>query len=407
MTQPARNIIVPLSRGVGPWAVAAALAVPAAADTFILEHGGQIEGQWLNREEQPLTKYEVRTGGVTLTLPLGQVKEAIHQTPAELDYARRAPQTPDTVESQWELAEWCRKSSLARQREVHLRRVIELNPNHQQARFALGYQFHKGQWTTQANSRRQEGYELYRGKWRTPQEIEILESRSRNELAEKEWLARLKRWRRELDDRDKSRLAYDSLTAIKDPIAVGPIGEVFRRERARNVKAIYADVLAAIRTTEALKILVEQALGDPDEEVFYYCLGKLSQLTPPHIADPFIAALKDNNNVKVNRASIALGKLGDKSAISPLIDALVTTHTQVIDNGEYTTTTFSSSGAAAAKGDGLELKVFHIQNQPALDALSKLTGADFGFDQRAWRYWHAQEKIASEASKPSVDARRD
>src|SRR5438105_2321453 len=67
------------------------LAHPLIADTFILEHGGQIEGQWLNREEQPLTKYEVRRDGITLTLPLAQVKEAIVQPPAELEYARRAP----------------------------------------------------------------------------------------------------------------------------------------------------------------------------------------------------------------------------------------------------------------------------------------------------------------------------
>lgn len=391
------------------WLLCLALSFvdPLRADTFILEQGGQIEGQWLNREEQPLTKYEIRTGGVTLTLPLAQVKEAIRQTPAAAEYARRAPAAADTAQAQWELAEWCRRSGLASQREIHLRRVIELNPSHQQARYALGYVFSNGQWTTQADSRRQEGYELYRGKWRTPQEIEILENRSRGELAEKEWLARIKRWRRELDDREKSKLAYQSLAAIKDPIAVGPIGELFRRERVRNVKTLYAEILATIRTADALKMLVEQALSDPDEEVFYYCVRKLAQLAPPHIADPFIAALKDNTNVKVNRAAIALAKIGDKSAISPLIDALITTHTQVIDTGEFTTAGFSGNSTAAAKGDGLELKVYHVHNQPVLDALSKLTGADFGFDQRAWRYWHAQEKIAKEAGNPPIDARRD
>ena len=41
-------------------------AVPARADIFRLEHGGQVEGEWLNHDEQPLTKYVVRTAaGVT------------------------------------------------------------------------------------------------------------------------------------------------------------------------------------------------------------------------------------------------------------------------------------------------------------------------------------------------------
>lgn len=378
------------------------------ADIFVLESGGQIEGQWLNRDEQPPTRYQIRQGTITLTLPLAQVREAIRQSPAELEYSQRAPTVANSVEAQWALAEWCRKSGLKAQREIHLRRVIELEPNHQQARLALGYQYLKGQWITQADSRRQEGYELYRGKWRTSQEIEILESRSRNELAEKEWLSRLKRWRRELDDRDKSKLAYDSLAAINDPIAVGPIGDFLARERVRSVKALYADILARINNRDAIRVLVDQALGDPDEEVFFYCLDRLVQLQSPRLADPFIAVLKDNNNVRVNRGATALGRLRDKTAVSPLIDALTTTHTRVINNGlgaEATTAGFANGNAFMKKGDEAELQVFHIQNQPVLDALTKLTGANFGFDQKAWRYWYAQEKVARESAQPAVNVR--
>jgi hypothetical protein len=386
------------------------LSRPATADIFILESGGRIEGEWLNREEQPLTKYEVRSNGVTLSLPAGTVREAIRQSPAELEYSKLAPAAADTVEGQWELAEWCRKNNLARQREVHLRRVIELNPNHQQARFALGYQFLRGEWITRSDARRQEGYEFYRGKWHTPQEIEILESRARNELAEKEWMVRLKRWRFELDQPEKSRQAYASLTAVNDPVAVRPIGEFFGRERRRDVKAIYADLLARIATPDAIRILVDRALSDPDDEVFFSCVGKLAQIQKPYLANPFIAALKDTDNIKVNRAAAALARLQDKSAISPLIDALKTTHSRVINNGpgaDATTTAFVNGSTMMKKGEGPEVQIVHVQNQPVLDALTKLTGTDFGFDQRAWRYWYSQEKIAKEASQTPLDARRN
>src|SRR5262245_1157771 len=375
-------------------------------DIFVLESGGQIEGEWLNRQEQPLTKYQIRRGGVTLTLRLDQVRETIRQSPDELDYERRAAATADTVEAQWDLAEWCRKKGLGRQRDVNLRRIVELDPNHQQARFALGYQFLKGEWVLRSDARRQEGYEFYRGKWRTPQEIEILENRSRNELAEKEWQSRLRRWRRDLDDREKHRLALQSLTAVKDPVAVRPIGEFFASERVRSVKTLYADILATIQTREAIGVLVKQSLVDQDEEIFFYCIDKLVQLKQPHISDAFVAALKDNSNAKVNRAASALARLQDKSSIAPLIEALITTHTTVIDNGEYTTAGFGNGVAGLQKGDGRQTLVFHIQNQPALDALSKLTGADFGFDKQAWRTWFAQEKIAQEAGQPAVNVRR-
>jgi len=53
------------------------------------------------------------------------------------------------------------------------------------------------------------------------------------------------------------------------------------------------------------------------------------------------------------------------------------------------------------------LKLYHVHNQPVLDALSKMTGADFGFNKQAWRMWHAQEKVAAEAGKGNVEARRE
>ena len=381
---------------------------PLRADIFILENGGRIEGQWLNRDEQPLTKYMVRQGEATLALPVAQVREAIRQSPAEAEYAKRAPAVADTPQEQWDLAEWCRKNNLSAQRQAHLRRVIEIDPNHAQARLALGYQFLKGQWTTRSDFRREEGYEFYKGKWRTPQEIEILEEHGRGEIADKEWLQRLKRLRRELDDAGKSAAAAQALLAIKDPIAVRPIGEFFAREPARNVKALYSDVLANIHTADAVRILVGRAMADRDEEVFYYCLDKLVQLQPPHVADPFIAELKNNDNGRVCRAATALGRLRDKTATSPLIEAIVTTHQQVVDTGAGgdTAASFGTGGTFLRKGGGSELQVFHVQNQPVVDALNKLTGANFGFNQKAWRYWHAQEKRAAEAGQPVVDVRR-
>jgi hypothetical protein len=385
-------------------------ATRARADVFRLESGGQIEGEWLNQAEQPLTRYLVRTAdGVTLTLAVHQVKEAVRQSPAELEYRKVAPTIADTLDAHWSLAEWCHKSGLTKQREAHLRRMVELDPNHQQARYALGYQFLKGEWISRSDFRRQEGYEFYKGKWRTPQEIEILETAARIELAEKDWLIKLRRWRANLNEPDKAKLAYESLVAIRDPVAVKPLGELFARERARPVKLLYADILASIQSDAAIGVLVERTLADFDEEVFYYCLDKLVKLQPPHAADPFVAALKDASNFRVNRAAVALGKLNDPSTVSPLIDALITQHVRVTPGRagpNATTTAFSDSGTFMKQNEGPHVQIVHTQNQQVLDALSKMTGASFGFDQRAWRYWHAQEKIAREAGKPAIDARR-
>lgn len=403
MTQLSRSFSIALA------AAAVLAAGRAPADIFLLENGGEVSGQWVNRDDQAATTYQLRADSVTIELPARQVRESVRQSGAELEYLRRAPAMADTAEAQWQMAEWCRQNGLRAQRFTHAERVVQLDPNHQQARQALGQQFIGGRWTAVADVRRQEGYELYRGKWRTPQEIEILESRAQNEQAEKEWLGKLKKWRRELDDPDKHKLAYESLAAIRDPVAVAPLAQYFAGERLRKVKALYADALARINTAAAVKVLVDRALSDPDEEVFYYCIGKLVEMRPPHVSDLFIEGLKDKNNFKVNRGAIALARLYDKSAVSALIEALVTTHAQVVRQGrgsEATTSVFGSDGTFMKKGDPTDVAVYHVHNQPVLDALSKLTGVDFGFDQKAWRYWYSQDKIAREASQPVLDARR-
>ena len=155
--------------------------------------------------------------------------------------------------------------------------------------------------------------------------------------------------------------------------------------------------------------LVERALYDSDEEIFHYCLDRLIDRQPPRLADPFIPALKDKSNATVNRAGAALGRIGDPEAIAPLIDALITTHSQyspgrnpdlhhddLLDGGQH----------RCRRATARTCIVSHVRNQHVLDALTKLTGANFDYDQRRWHYWHAQEKKAREASQPVVDARR-
>src|SRR5262249_53221760 len=155
-----------------------------------------------------------------------------------------------------------------------------------------------------------------------------------------------------------------------------------------------------IHTPEAILALIERSLADQSEEIFYYCLEKLVPFDSPRISEAYLPALKDTNNIRVNRAGTALARLKDKSVIAPLIDALITTHTQALPgrpgtNSDSTTAFFSADGGTfMKKGEGGTLVVMHVHNQPVLVALNKLTGVDFGFDQKAWRYWHAQEKIA-------------
>lgn len=56
------------------------------------------------------------------------------------EYRARRKLADDTASSQWELATWCREQNLPEQQRAHLERVLQLEPNHPQARQAAGYQ---------------------------------------------------------------------------------------------------------------------------------------------------------------------------------------------------------------------------------------------------------------------------
>ena len=153
--------------------------------------------------------------------------------------------------------------------------------------------------------------------------------------------------------------------------------------------------------------MVKITLDDPDEEVRLSALDSLAETKHPELVSVYVQALKSKDNTRVNRAAYCLGKLGDKSAISPLIEALRTRHKFIEGSGTpgQMTTTFGngpgmSGGGMSVGGGAKEVKVW-IENHEVLRALSDLSGVNFEFNQQAWKSWYASQR------KPvTVDARR-
>jgi hypothetical protein len=407
----------------GAWMVllvAAGFSPGARGEVFVLASGGRVSGQWVNKSTPQATVYQVKTdtGGV-VTLAKDQVREVLRQFPVEAEYERLAPTFSDSLEDQWKLAEWCREHNLKTQRTAHLLRVLDHDSNHAGARLGLGFTQVSGQWVIKEEWKKKAGYELYRGHWRLAQEIELLEERSKAEQAEREWIGKLKKLRAALNS-DKTYAARDQLLAIRDEHAVPGLLDYLNREPLRPVKELYIDVLGKIASGRALQGLVHVSLNDPDIEIFHDCLDELAEHKSPALVEAYVAALRNENNVRVNRAGMALAKLKDKSAIAPLIIALVTRHKVTLAAGtssDAVTSTFvnPTGGAPGAPpgGGGAGLSAgaspaktltVTVQNPEVLKALVAISqGASFGYDQRAWSRWHAQER----ARLDNRDVRRD
>jgi hypothetical protein len=400
-------------RVLAPMAVLLLLGSAASAEVFVLTDGGQVTGQWLNPKESPRKQYVIQPAdGAKITLDASQVKKVVSPRPGEEEYERIAPTYPDTAAGQWELAEWCRAHKLTTQRKVHLRRVIELAPNHVAARHALGYSQIDGKWATQEEAMAAQGFIRDKGRWVLPQEKEIAEKKRKLDTEQQEWCQKLKRWRGWLgSNRDQE--ARDNIAAATDQAAVKGLAIGLHDDRDSRVRLLFVETLAKIDTMEAAHALAIAAIYDDLEDVRLTCLDHLQTKKRPDVVSYFVTKLspKKGTNEIVNLAGVALGRMKDPSAIKPLIEALVTRHKfRIADAGGGGSPMGASfGGGAGGGGTGLSMgkKPTHVyrdlQNQSVLDALVALTGRNFNFDKQAWKYWYAAQKKAPD----TIDARRD
>jgi len=381
----------------------------APGETLLLNQGGTITGEIQNPSEIPRKTYVVKTPeGAVVTLDHAQVKQVLRQRPAEAEYEKIRPRYPDTVAGQWELADWCREKNLLAQRKVHLQRLLELDPNHKQARLALGYTWKDGRWSTQEELMKARGLELYRGRWLTRQEIEVLEEKQKQQKAEKEWIRTIEAWRSWLDT-DRGRGAREKILEIKDPAAVQGLARALEASGdSPKARVLFAKALAGLGTAEAKRKLASCALLDPDEDVRATCLNYLKKVKDTALVEFFIARLRDPNVNTINRAAVALKEMEDRSAIGPLIDALVTVHKRKVPNpaaGQINPMFGSGPGGGggglSVGGPKYRILRERSENRSVLEALAALTGVNYGFNVEAWRSWYAAQR-----NRETIEARR-
>lgn len=408
--------------------VAGFALAPASAEVFVLRSGGRIEGLHVNADNKWGPEYIVRTAdGGEVTIARTDVKEVIRIRDAELAYDRVAPTYADTIEDQLKLAEWCREQFLSAQEKAHLRRVLELDPDNAKIRNRLGYRKFQGEWLTEQQVNERQGLVKYRGKARTAQEIELIEERTLVDQKQKTWYQTIKRWREDLDSRDteKSTLAKTKLLEINDPYAVKALAYYYKDEsdrrndpvRSRLIKLWIVEVLGRIGTPEALTALVEYSLVETDDDIRLTCYEAVGKARASASTNRYIAALKDKDNNVVQGAAIGLRYIGDRRAVGPLVDALITQHTFELQAQGATgpgsiNSTFDKSGggvgglSGGGGGLGVNQKPQRVRksflNEEVHRTLTSMTGQDFQFNQKLWKKWLSTQKEA-----PQFDGRRN
>lgn len=383
--------------------IVATVSRDAVADEFVLSNGSRVVGELLNPDQIPRTTFEIKTlGGTRITLDCSQVEERIQQRAEELEYEKIWPRYADTVEDQWKLAEWCLQRQLLSQRDRHLERILKLDPEHEQARRALGYSQRHGEWKTREEEMLARGFVRHAGKWVLPQTVQLIEQSEKVKAAEGKWQQDVNRWRTWLNG-DKARQAQKEILSVDDPSAVKALAQALNDEPSPSGRILYVKALANVGTTRAMQLLAAWALNEPNEEVRLTCLDYLKKHPGP--VDFFAGKLQSTDNGEINRAGYALKHLEDPAAVPFLIDALVTAHKyKVTQGGGQTSAGFSNTGAGGlSMGSSTKIVTQQLQNRSVLEALVALaSGPNFGYDVAAWKSWYASQQ----RSHP-LDARRD
>jgi hypothetical protein len=384
------------------------LVASSRGEALELSNGGRVEGTLV---ESANATREIAVialaGGGRLEIPRSQIARVDSTSAAEKEYAELARKSADSVEAHWKLAQWCRDHKLRERAQQHLTRILELEPNHEEARAILGFRKRNGEWMTRDDVMASRGLVIYEGRHVTRQHMELLKRQKAAKQSQADWSNRLEQLRRWLTGRrvDRASQARAEIESLSDPQAAPAVVVMLRRENDADIKRLWMDAASRLNHQLAVDALVELSLADPDPEVRHDSLEYLVKSGRQGLLTPYVRALRDKDNEIVNRAGAALGQIGDPAAMRPLVEALITQHRASVPqaNPDQQAYLFSPQGSGYNFGSPPPPRPQAVRNPDVLAALVSLSGGtSFDYDQGQWRRW-----LAAQAKQPAVDVRRD
>lgn len=390
-----------------------AFGANAWAGKVELSGGGQLTGD-VRRAEKPdgSTSHVVVRIDQDLSIAVAgaHVRRSVGSEELE-EYRNRAASAGDDPEAQFQLARWCKSQTLLPQYRYHLTRTIDLEPDHELARAALGFvrnRSGKG-WISYERLRRSQGLiEDRKGRWVLP---EVLAAREYEDDADKKsklWIRKFRRLHTNAIRGDAEAMA--EIEAIDDPFATNAIASEFVRTRRskinlRTLRLGYVRLLGRLRNGASVKALVEAGLNEPDELIREEALRQLTEYGASSAVATYVPLLKSNSPAQVKAAARALSYFPDPELAFVYTNALVTQQKTKIQQGSGGTQAgFGNNGSAGlTQGAKVVEKTVSTRNPEVLRLVKMIAPeADYGYDESAWlRYF------ASLRNPPRSDLRRD
>jgi hypothetical protein len=225
-----------------------------------------------------------------------------------------------------------------------------------------------------------------------------------------EWRKFLVQWRQHAVAAVPARYPLDAedlaqMARVRDAQAVPALVGLLKQERDLRVRAAYIETLGGIHTTLAVQTLVAISLDEKTDWLQHLAAEQIGKMANREDSmEPYARALR--NGKHRDRALDALNRSGltsprrsseppNPTLTAALIDALWVPQIEWVESASY----WAGSQSNPALPRGLDyawvyrhglVPVKKLVEHPVVhEALRRYTGADYGYDQTAWRVWHS------------------
>lgn len=413
-----------------------AFSARLSAEEIKLRRGGSFEAKILKTPEQNDGKYELQlANGSVLQIDKREVDSIVKPQSSEAEYQLELKRhNLTTVQGHLEMSDWCQKNKLRVQKVKHLRKIVELDPDHEHARRLLGYTRHltSGQWVLRDEYYQSIGYVRDGASMRLPASRQVESESQKHRDALNEWKGKIPRYITLLKNQRRFAEAKQSLESIEDVKAIPVLMDQFQRlskkknvsDFDREVKSLLVSIIAKFDILSAKLFLVDRALNEPDDllrdDAFQvlrkkharwtaeYLIGRLKRIPPETkemIPDREAIALRDF----IGRAAEMLEKLevDVSEAVLPLINLIyvkrVLLPLAIPQKGGLGGASFGKDGSMSMNQGSKkpQPRPVTIQIEPARVVLIGLTEQRFDYDKKAWLDWFLSQTLPTQ-----IDLRR-
>ena len=399
---------VPLLVGCSLWA-------QGRSDEVLLHSGQVLYGTVTETRNAPQNSSEleiVLADGTKLILQRDLFESWKPEPAAMAEYRERAEKATRTVDSQWQLAQWCNENKLKPQMDTHARMLLEIDPEHVEARRLLGHQRIKGSWQDPDAMQLLLGRVKKNGKWVYPEADKLSEAMAEYNQKQAVWKKSLNGlFTQGASSSSRAGEAVEKIRSIRDPEAVDVL--VARLTDSKNVppvaqRAVIVEVLSEIPTLSSTMALFDYYMVNQDDnegrDRAIRTIAKRAAHKPQVVRrlvdDLNIDKLGDRekltsrstaleNQLRLERAATGLRLLEANIGIDALITSIRVPYTvkfKVQNNASV-----SGGNAVGAGGTQDVVDSFVFENLAAVETLQKITGQKFGNNQEAWLKWWIAE----------------